>query len=119
MTLWLLAGALIGALNAGIRWWTVSRVWVGLTQRALLLVVGGMTVRLSLIACLLALGLSRGIVPGLLSFGGVWLSRWATVLWFNANGPVLLPASPTPKDRASGGMNAPNDGDPVTQRGSR
>ncbi len=119
MTLWLLAGALVGALNAGIRWWTVSRVWVGLTQRALLLVLGGMTVRLSLVACLLALGLSRGIIPGLLSFGGVWLSRWATVLWFNANGPVTLPTSPTPKDRASGGMDTPNDGDSVTQPGSR
>jgi hypothetical protein len=91
MTLWIVAGALIGLLNAAVRWWAVSHVGACAPERALLLAVGGMVVRLSLVASLLALAMSRGIVPGLLAFGGLWMARWATVLWINAHGIEALP----------------------------
>ena len=91
MTLWLVLGALVGLLNAAFRWWTVSHIGADLPERALLITVGGIVVRLSLVASLLTLALSRGIVPGLLSFGGLWMARWATVLWIDARGIEALP----------------------------
>jgi len=109
MVLWLLAGAVIGVLNAGLRWWTVSRLHVDLAHRAVFLVLAGMTLRLSLVASLLAVGLRQGILPGLLSFGGMCLARWGTVVWFNANGLERLSASTVARGRRSQPVHAPSD----------
>ena len=117
MTLWLVAGALVGLLNAGIRWWTVSRLGAELPDRALLTAVGGMAVRLSLAASLLTIGLRRGIVPGLLSFGGMWITRWATVLWFNAKGVDTLRTLPARRCPALRGLDSTSGSSAGTKQG--
>lgn len=82
--LWLLAGGAVGAVNGLTRWWTVGRLRPGAPSHALSLVLGGALLRWALVAALLALALQRGIGPALLAFVGLWLSRWGTVIWFNA-----------------------------------
>lgn len=83
--LWLLAGALVGVLNGLTRWWTVARLRAKMEGSPLGLTLGGMTVRLILVAALLTVGLQRGILPGLLAFAGLWLTRSATVIWAQAS----------------------------------
>ena len=77
--LWLLAGGIIGTANGLSRWWTVSRLRSGMRVSPVSLVWGGFMLRLALVTGLLSLGLSRGALPGLLAFAGLWLARWATV----------------------------------------
>jgi len=91
--LWLLAGGLVGALNGLTRWWTVARLRSDMEHGALLVTLGGMMLRLGLIAALLIGGLQRGIVPGLLAFGGLWLTRTLAVIWVQASGVLWTSAS--------------------------
>jgi hypothetical protein len=86
MGLWLLAGALVGLLNSLAIWWTVARLRSDTHHSALLLTLGGMVLRLALIAALLIGGLKRGFIPGLLAFGGLWLTRTVVVVWIHASG---------------------------------
>jgi hypothetical protein len=51
-------------------------------------VLSGAILRWSLVAALLTFALQRGIGPALLAFAGLWLSRWGTVIWFNAQRPA-------------------------------
>ena len=82
--LWLLAGGIVGTANALTRWWTVSHLRTGMRLSPVSLVWGGFFLRLALVTGLLSLGLSRGILPGLLAFAGLWLARWTTTIWFGA-----------------------------------
>jgi hypothetical protein len=80
---WLLAGLLLGALNALSLAWTVGRLQPqGAVWPALALVWGGAVLRWSLAVLLLSLALRQGILPGLGAFGGLWLARSLAVLWF-------------------------------------
>lgn len=98
---WLLAGGLVGVLNGFSRWWTVARLRAGGDGRPLLLTLGGLGVRLTLVAALLIAGLKQGIAAGLLAFAGLWLAQWATVIWVQAS-ELSWPATP-----ATGGGSHP------------
>ncbi len=93
--LWLLAGGLVSVLNTLTRWWIVARLRPDMRRSALLLTLSGMVVRLALVAALLIGGLKQGIVPGLLAFGGLWLTRLATVIWVQTS---EFPWTYAPKD---------------------
>jgi hypothetical protein len=86
IALWLFLGALTEALNSFTRWWTVARIRADLQRNALTLTLGGMALRLALVAAVLTAALRQGILPGLLAFVGVWLSRSAAVIWFHTSG---------------------------------
>jgi hypothetical protein len=86
--LWLLAGGVVGGLNSLNRWWTVARLRADMQISPLLLTLGGMALRLALVAALLIAGLRHGIVPGLLAFAGLWLARSATVVWVHTAGEI-------------------------------
>lgn len=83
--LWPIAGGGVGLANALTRWKTVSLMAAGTGTRSMVLglVVGGVLVRLGLVAGLLMAGLRQGIVPGMLAFGGLWLTRSAIVIWIS------------------------------------
>lgn len=82
--LWPFAGGFVGVLNGLTRWRTVSRLSTNAVTRSLVMVLGGMFLRLSLVTGLLMAGLIRGIVPGLLAFVGIWITRWAIVILVSA-----------------------------------
>ena len=93
MTLvWLLVGGAIGFLEAVTMWWTVARLRPGAPQRVVIWVVGGIVVRWGLDAGLLAVALQQGIVPGLLAFAGLWLSRRGVVFWVSVRHKSLSPS---------------------------
>lgn len=98
--LWLLAGGLVGMVNSLTRQWAVARLQAEMQGSALSLILGGLALRLALVAVLLIAGLKHGIVPGLLAFGGLWLARSAAVIWIQASGPPWL---------SSSGSGDPND----------
>lgn len=83
--LWILAGAVVGLLNGLTRWWTVARLRAEMAHSALAPTLGAMVIRLALVAALLVAGLQRGILPGLLAFTGLWLTRSAAVIWVHAS----------------------------------
>jgi len=83
---WLLVGLLTGALNGLTLWWTVSRLRAGMGDSALRLTTSGMLVRLALVTGVLIAALLQGIVPGLAVFGGLCITRWATVIWAQVQG---------------------------------
>jgi hypothetical protein len=74
-------------MNGMTRWWTVSRLRKETPLRPRALVWGGLSLRLALVAAVLILALRRGIIPGLLTFAGLWLARWSTAIWFAALRP--------------------------------
>jgi hypothetical protein len=86
--LWLLLGGVVGVVNGLTRWWTVARLRPDIPSHALAIVLSGAILRWSLVAALLTFALQRGIGPALLAFAGLWLSRWGTVIWFNAQRPA-------------------------------
>ncbi len=92
--LWSVAGAGVGMVNALTRWRTVSSISTEAATASLILVVGGMVLRLSAVAGLLAAGLRRGIVPGILAFGGLWITRSAVVIWLGTKGRGLYRSMP-------------------------
>ncbi|MBS3783245.1 MAG: ATP synthase subunit I [Anaerolineae bacterium] len=81
--LWVLAGALVGVLNGLSRWWTVARLRAGMAGSPLKPTLGAMVARLALVAGLLIAALRNGILPGLLAFAGLWLTRSAAAIWLH------------------------------------
>jgi hypothetical protein len=81
---WLLIGGAVGIVNGLTRWWTVSRLRHDMQLSPLFLVWAGWILRLALVAILLMIGIRQGIIPGLVSFAGLSLGRWATVIWLGA-----------------------------------
>ncbi len=79
--LWLVAGAAVAVVNAVTRRKTVASLSAESVSGSLVLALGGMLLRLGLIAALLVVALSQGIVAGLVAFGGLWLTRAALILW--------------------------------------
>lgn len=79
--LWLVAGAAVALVNAVTRRKAVASLSAESVSGSLVLALGSMLLRLGLIAALLVVALSHGIVSGLLAFGGLWLTRAAIVLW--------------------------------------
>jgi len=78
---WLFTGGVVGVLNGLTLWWTVARLRPDASHRALAWVLGGMMLRWGLAAGLLVTALQRGIVPGLLAFAALWLTRWGMACW--------------------------------------
>jgi hypothetical protein len=78
---WCLAGVTVGAFNGWTAWQTVDRLRPGTSQRIVMLVLGGASLRWALAAGLLAAALQHGVTSGLLAFSGLWLARWGTVGW--------------------------------------
>jgi len=78
---WLFAGGVIGVLNTLTLWWTVARLHPDAPRSAVNLVLGGAILRWSFAAGLLIAALQRGIVPALLAFAGMWLTRWGLACW--------------------------------------
>jgi hypothetical protein len=85
MSIWLLMGGLVGVLNGLTRWWTVARLQAEMGNSAVVLTLGGLGIRLALVVALLIGGLRQGIVPGLLAFAGLWITRLANVIWLHAS----------------------------------
>jgi hypothetical protein len=83
---WLVTGGTIGVLNGLSLRWTVARLRPDAPRRAVALAMAGTLLRRSLVAGLLIAALRRGVTPGLLAFGGLWLARWGVVCCFNARG---------------------------------
>lgn len=81
--MWPFAGGLVGIVNGLTRWTTISYLSSEAVTRSLVLVVGGMVVRLGFVAGLLIAGLKQGIAAGLLAFAGLWITRWIIVVWSN------------------------------------
>lgn len=88
--LWLFAGGIVAVVNAVIRQRTVASLSTETIRGSLVLVLGGMLLRLGLVAGLLVAGLRQGVVSGLLAFAGLWLARGAIVVWFGVGWPGLL-----------------------------
>ena len=78
---WLFAGAATGVLNGLTLWWTVARLQPDAPRRALAWALGGAMLRWGLAVGLLITALQRGIVPGLVAFAGLWLTRWGMACW--------------------------------------
>lgn len=85
VTLWLLAGGIIGVLNGLSLRWTVAGLRTGAPGRAVVLTMAGAILRWGLAASVLFFALQRGIVPALLAFAGLWLARWGMIYWANRN----------------------------------
>jgi hypothetical protein len=79
--LWLLAGGVVGGLSMLSLWWTVTQLRPTTPGRAALLALGGTILRWGLAAGLLIAALQQGIGTALLAFAGLWVARWAVVLW--------------------------------------
>jgi len=88
--LWLFAGGAVAVVNAVTRQRTVACLSTETIGGSLVLVLGGMLLRLSLVAGLLIAGLRQGIAPGLLAFAGLWITRGAIVVWLGVGWPGLL-----------------------------
>jgi len=82
--MWPFAGGLVGVVNGLTRWTTISHLSSEAVTRSLLLMLGGMVLRLGFVAGLLIVGLKQGIDAGLLAFAGLWVTRWLIVIWSNA-----------------------------------
>ncbi len=83
---WAVAGVGVGIVNGFSRWKTVSDISPTAVAGSLLLTLGGMVLRLGLVAGVLIGSLRHGIISGLLAFAGLFITRWIMVLWFNAHG---------------------------------
>lgn len=77
--LWLLLGGLVGGLNSLLLYRTVSCLRPS-KPPGLALVLGSVPLRWAIAAVVLALALRQGIGPGLLTFAGMWLTRWGLVI---------------------------------------
>ena len=79
ITLWLFAGGAVGALNGLTLWWMVGCLRPDVPRSAVAWVLAGALLRWGLAVGLLVAALQRGILPALLAFTGLWLSRWGTI----------------------------------------
>lgn len=82
--LWLLAGLLVGTLNAASIAGTVGRLRPEGNVRALSAIVSGFMLRLILSILVLVVALRQSAAAGLLAFAGIWFGRWTVLLWANA-----------------------------------
>lgn len=88
--LWLFAGGAVAIVNAVTRQRTVAWLSAETIGGSLVLVLGGMLLRLGLVAGVLVAGLRQGVMPGMLAFVGLWITRGAIVVWFGVGWPALL-----------------------------
>jgi hypothetical protein len=82
---WFIAGALVGLLNALAMSVAVRRLAPSAPARSLFGLAGGTAVRWACIAMLLAVALRQGSASGLLAFAGLWLARWAAIVWWSGS----------------------------------
>lgn len=87
---WLLAGGAVAAVNALMRQKTVAALSPQAVRGSLVLAVSGIFFRLGLIAGLLIVALDQGIVPGLLAFAGLWITRGGIVLFIGMGLPEVI-----------------------------
>ncbi len=83
---WLLIGLGAGALNALLLSWSVWRLQPRPGSLGALRLWLGAALRWLLALLLLSAALRRGILPGLLAFAGMWLSRSLFVAWLGLGG---------------------------------
>lgn len=86
IALWTVLGGLLGAVNGVTRWWTVSRLRAGRRADALLWTLGGMAIRLGLVAGLLIAAFRDNPLAGFAAAGGLLLTRSLTVIWVHTRG---------------------------------
>lgn len=79
---WVVAGVGVGIVNGLSRWKTVSLMSTAAVVASLRLALGGMLLRLGLVAGLLVVSLRHDISSGLMAFAGLYVTRWVIVLWF-------------------------------------
>lgn len=84
--LWFLAGAALGFVSLGSQRWSILRLDLVPQAQGLLLVGAGMILRVLLAGGLLLLAVQQGLLPLLLAFGGMWLTRWALLIVANLRG---------------------------------
>ena len=80
MVLWFFLGCVVGTLNMAARWWVVANLQPqgdGLLADA---AIGGILWRTLLAGGLLAAGLAKGIMSGLMAFAGLEVARWVLIL---------------------------------------
>lgn len=82
--IWLFTGVLSGLLNALAMAATVARLTPAAPVQSLRRITGGMALRWILTAALLAAALRHGAGAGLLAFAGLWLARWAAIVWWGS-----------------------------------
>jgi len=79
---WFAVGLLGGCLNALAQAAAVRRLDPSAPRRCLPALLRGAALRRAVSALLLALALRRGLTAGLLAFAGLWLARWAAIVWW-------------------------------------
>ena len=83
---WFGLGNLLGLFNLSMQWWTINRLLSSQPNRAAALAVGGLIVRLALVACLLIVALKENVLAAILLLSGWWLARSASLIWIELKG---------------------------------
>ena len=78
--MWFVIGVATGILNGLMLRWTVGRLRPKTSLVGVPLVAFGFLLRMGLATALLVLASQRGMTTCLLSFAGLWLARWTTIL---------------------------------------
>jgi uncharacterized membrane protein len=82
---WLGLGSTLGLFTLTMQWWTINRLLSSESNRAVAVAVGGMIVRLALVAGLLIVALKENILAGILVLIGWWLVRSVSLVWVELN----------------------------------
>lgn len=85
---WLLAGILLGLLNALMMASTVHGLAPVAAPYPLRRVFGGIAVRWLWTAALLIVALRQSAGAGLAAFAGLWIARWTAIAWWISPFPV-------------------------------
>lgn len=78
--IWFVFGVVIGILNYRMQWRSVNSLHSKTSRIGVLWIVGGSTLRCTLIAILLLAIFRQGVVMGLLAIAGFWLTRIILIL---------------------------------------
>jgi hypothetical protein len=89
--IWFVFGVVLGILNYRMQWRSVNSLHSETSRIEVLWIVGGGTLRCTLIAILLLAIFRQGFFLGLLALAGFWLTRLILILRL---GWVLTPGNP-------------------------
>lgn len=81
----LLLGIIFGVLSTLTQFWTVAHLRPEAIVHAQFLVIGGAILRWVIAGCIILTMLSNGVMPALLTFSGMLITRWVMVFFFNKN----------------------------------
>ena len=77
---WFVFGVVIGILNYRMQWRSVNSLHSETSRIGVLWIVGGGTLRCTLISILLLAIFRQGVFPGFLTLAGFWLTRLLVIL---------------------------------------